>query len=386
LPLGGWAAHVLNLTQLLVRTKCDAFFIKLTGLAWMQKNPDVSIPGWGRQPLENGKNTPEKGYFSRCGSEQGSALLPYNSRCSFTLFIYFLTLRTMKKAFYLVLLTAGSVFLQGCPGGKGDPEPSGTVITDPNELSKVMLIPGATLEKGTPPPVTTTPDTPKLSTISPEVNAISGQEAIFSLNYSNAVGKITVIYIQFEGADSYFKIPISGNSGTNGTIRIPMKIPEKYTARPSGNSFGRFCCFAGNSASVMRQAALCNNSFTSILPPPPGKGTVNIGGRNYDATAVCDLPFGAFGRGYAISISPTEAIIFYNMNQGTNQLGNYRDLIDNSQSGVVSSPFALYVNGTSLYYSLSGTATANGKKVSTSVRLEDFDGRQINLTASGNCQ
>ena len=285
----------------------------------------------------------------------------------------------------VVLLSLG--LNQGCKKAN-DVDPSGTdgiVLTDPNELSKVMIIPGATLEKGTPPPVTNTPDTPKLSTPSPEVSAISGQDATFSIDYSNAIGNITIIYIQFEGADSYFKIPISGNSGTNGRITLPMRIPKEYvTAAPSGKSFHRFCCFAA-SAKGTRQASLCNNNFTSNLPPRPGKGTVNIGGRAYDATAVCEMDLGGYGKAYGILLNGgSQFIALYNLNRGNSQLVDIVNGNNDPTSGV---PCALYLDGTNLYGSLSGSASYNGKVVSVSGQFEELSSsRRISISASGNCQ
>lgn len=276
--------------------------------------------------------------------------------------------------------------LTACPPSTQDdvtPAVTATALSDANELSKVMIIPDATLEQGSPPPVTTASDTPKLSTSTPEVNAISGQDATFSLNYSNAAGNITVIYIQFEGSDYYFRVPISSNSGTNGTIKVPMRIPEKYTAVSNGKSFTRFCCFAA-SAQGTRQAQLCNNNFTSNLLPKPGKGTATISGRNYEATAVCDMDLGGFGKAYGILINDTQFIALYNLKRGAgNQLvdiinGNYT-----IESGV---PWAGYFDGTNFYFSVSGSASYNGSAVSVSGRFADMDGRQISVSAAGNCQ
>lgn len=265
-------------------------------------------------------------------------------------------------------------------------DPSGSdaiVLTDPNEISKVMLIPGATLLQGSPPPVTNTSDTPRLSTATPEVSTISGQDGTFTINYSNVVGTITVIYIQFENATTYFKIPISGNSGANGQISIPMRIPPSYSIVGQGSTSraGRFCCFASTASA--RQVALCNNNFNSVVPPRPGKGAVTIGGRAYDATAVCNMDLGSF-KGYGILFGDNKFVALYNLRSGTNQLV---DIINGSKGPADGVPCAAYLDGSNFYGAISGSATYNGKVVSVSGLFEDFGGSQrINLSASGNCQ
>ncbi|WP_288425796.1 hypothetical protein [uncultured Spirosoma sp.] len=288
---------------------------------------------------------------------------------------------SLAKQLLIVSLLLG---LSQCKKSSVDPtESNGIELTDPNEISKVMVIPGATLVQGTPPPTTNTSDTPRLSTATPDVSTISGQDGTFTINYSNVVGTITVIYIRFEDADSYFKIPLSGNSGSSGQITIPMRIPEKYSIVGSGskNSAGRFCCFASTASA--REVALCNNSFNSVVPPRPGKGAVNIDGKSYDATAVCNMDLGSF-KGYGIVFGDDKFIALYNLRSGTNKLV---DIVNGSKGPTDGVPCAAYLEGSNFYGGVSGTATYNGKVVSVSGVFEDYYGNsQINVSASGNCQ
>lgn len=271
---------------------------------------------------------------------------------------------------------------------KTDVDPTGTTLTDPNELSKVMIIPGATLEQGTPPATTKTPNAPQISTSTPEISTISGQDATFSINYSNVAGSITFIYLQFDGSDYYFKIPISGNSGSKGSISIPMRIPDTYTITPASgtkSSMGRFCCWASTATAkeIQNSSGLCGNNFSSTLPPRPGKGTVTIGGRDYDATAICELDLGGLGKGYGIEISDDQIVILYNLKRGTSQLVDILNGNSSVSSGV---PWAAYFNGSNIYYSTSGSANYNGSVVSVSGSFADFSGNRTSISAAGNCQ
>lgn len=282
----------------------------------------------------------------------------------------------------LLLLLSGNVW-QGCKNAN-DVGTQGTGLTDPNEITKVLVIPGATVEQGNPPAVTKTGNEPVLSTPTPTVETVSGLDGTYTLNYSNVTGTITAIYIQFDGATSYLKIPISGSTGKSGQIRVPMRMPDdKYTARPSGISF---CTFALISNGACQSK--CTNSFTSQLPPRPGKGQVNVGGRSVDATAACDLDFGAFGRGYVILTGQGSGVVLYNMRSGTNQLANFETMAASDRYGD-SVPFAGYVdeNG-NVYFSVSGSATVSGKTASVSGIFKNLlsSGQQISVSAAGNCQ
>ena len=275
------------------------------------------------------------------------------------------------------------------PGGGVDPAAtSGTVLTDPNELSKVMIIPGATLEQGTPPAATPTSNPPQISTPTPEVSTISGQDGSFSINYSNVVGNITFIYLQFDGASYYFKIPISGNSGSRGSITIPMRIPDTYTITPYGGSTksaGHFCCWTATATAkeIQNSSSLCGNNFSSTLPPRPGKGTATVGGKSYDATAICELDLGGFGKGYGIQINDNQLIILYNLKRGNSQLV---DIINGNYNTSSSVPWAAYCDGSNIYYSTSGTAKYSGSVVSVSGSFADFSGNRTSISAAGNCQ
>ncbi len=301
---------------------------------------------------------------------------------------YFLPkLRFGRLLCTLLLLGIGNTW-QGCKKAEDvTAQEQGQGLTDPNEITKVVVIPGATVEQGNPPAVTRTGNEPVLSTPTPTVETISGLETTYTLNYANVTGTITTVYIQFEGASNYLKIPVSGNTGRNGQINIPMRMPaDKYTARPSGTSFCTFALMANGGCQ-----SKCSNEFASRLTPRPGEGRANVNGQSVNATALCDFNFAPYGRGYAIMIGQNQdrAIVLYNMRQGSNQLGNFDNLVSNANGTIPTTPFAAYfdVSSSAFYFSVSGSATASGKTVSASGVFRELGGsRQISISASGNCK
>lgn len=275
-----------------------------------------------------------------------------------------------------------------CPGGKDkEPNPieSAVTLTSAEEISKVMVVPGAKLEQGSPPAENNISAAPTVTTPTPEVSAISGQDMYVTFNYSNAVSNITYIYIQLVGTNSYFKIPINQNTGSNGTINIPIRIPEnKIIPNCSSTTYEAFFLTANGACRKVGGQRKC---FTSNLKPVAGKGKATINGQTYDATAVCGLDFAPYGTGYGISIGNSQFIIFYNMSTGGNVLGDFIEMSENSYD-VPKSPFALYFDGTNVFVSKSGVASVNGGVVSTTLTVQDLfeGGRNITLSASGNCQ
>lgn len=85
-----------------------------------------------------------------------------------------------------------------------------------------------------------------------------------------------------------------------------------------------------------------------------------------------------------IAIGDSQFIIFYNMSNSGNRLGDFIEISENSYD-IPTSPFALHFDGTNIYVSKSGVASVNGKVVSTILTVQDlFDnGKQITLSASG---
>jgi len=254
-------------------------------------------------------------------------------------------------------------------------------LKTPNEISKVLVIPDAIKEDGNPPQATNTPNAPVIVNQTPEISGISGEEQLMKFEYRNASSNITNIYIQIEGADSYFRIPVSGNTGKSGIVSIPYQIPPQYTV-PYDNCksvFGGFMTFA-NGACVSIGDKSC---FSSYPPPRPGKAGGSVNGQTFSANAVCEIFLPGFGKAFGIVTDDGRMIVLYNLKNGGNQL---RDPFDDN-SDITTTPWAGYVDVSgNIYFSTSGSAGYNGRVVSVSGTFVDFNGLSARVSASGNCQ
>lgn len=283
-----------------------------------------------------------------------------------------------------VLLIAG--LMTACPFGNKEPITPQDQLIDPSDSKRVgaaLILPdGAITKDGTPPAPSTSSQAPKAVATVTDQPTTNGSTENVPVRYSNLNGGIGGAYAQVEGANNYYDIPVSGNAPSSGTINIPLGIPSNFR---SGTFTLIYCIYdrSGRVSNILR----IRFTITRVEPPKPGEGSVTIGGKTVKATAVCDLDFAQFGRGYAISINDSQIIVLYNMRQGSNQLGDFEALAGNSTGGVPTSPFALYFDGTTVYYSKSGTANANGKVVSASLVAEElFGGKRVSLSATGNCK
>ena len=260
-------------------------------------------------------------------------------------------------------------------------------LVDPTDAKKVgsaLIVPDGTQTKdGTPPAPSTNAQAPKVTQTTTEQPTSNGNTETIPVRYSNLNGGIGGAYAQVEGASNYYDIPVGGNAPASGTLNIPIGIPENFR---SGTFTLVYCIYdrSGRVSNILR----IRFTITRVEPLKPGEGRANIGGRSVTATAVCDLNFGQFGRGYGIQMSNGGVIVLYNMKQGSNQLGNLESLIDNNPTGNITAPFGFYSDGANAYWSVSGSATASGKKVSASGTFKNILGnnQQISISASGNCQ
>lgn len=260
-------------------------------------------------------------------------------------------------------------------------------LIDPSDAKKVgaaLIMPDGTQTKdGNPPAPSTSTQAPKVTPGATDKSTANGSTETLPVPYSNLNGGIGGVYIQIEGASTYFDIPVQGNAPASGTINLPVGIPENIN---SGSFSMAYCIYdrSGRVSNIIR----IRFTIRRTEPLSPGKGTATIGEKSYNATAICDLNIPPYGKGYVIQMSSSQFIAFYNMRSGSNTLGNFETLLANSSTGVPSGPFALYFDDSgNLYSSVSGSATTNGKTVSASVTMKDlYTGRQVSLSAAGNCQ
>ena len=123
----------------------------------------------------------------------------------------------------------------GC-GGLVDPD-------DPDELSAVLVIPGAERIDGDPPSPSGTADAPVVEG-GDSINVDSGDQAQLRLTYESDTG-YDDCYVQVVGASDYFRVPV-GNTNTSGEIVIPVEVSEDVAS----GSFDLYTCIAGANGSV----------------------------------------------------------------------------------------------------------------------------------------
>lgn len=255
---------------------------------------------------------------------------------------------------------------------------------DPSDAKKVgqaLILPdGTETKEGTPPPPSTSPQAPKVTPNVTEQPTNNGNTETVPIRYSNLNGGIGGVYAQVEGATNYYNIPLSGGgSSTSGTINIPIGIPDNFG---SGTFTFVYCIYDRNGrvSNILR----IRFTVTRIEPLKAGEGRATVNGRTVNANAICDLDFAPYGRGYGIQINDSQIIVFYNMRQGNVTLQNFEDMAANGND---TAPFALYFDGSSAFFSVSGTANVSNKKISSTATFKELLGsRTITLTASGNCR
>lgn len=138
------------------------------------------------------------------------------------------------RPFVIVLVSA--LVSAGCAGSV-DP-------SDPDELSQVLVIPGAKRVSGSPPaPSSGGGPAPEISG-GGSLEATSGDQAVLRLSYSSSSGYQNC-YVQVRGASDYFDVPV-GTGETSGEIQIPVNIPSSVAS----GGFNLYTCIAGANGSV----------------------------------------------------------------------------------------------------------------------------------------
>jgi hypothetical protein len=256
-------------------------------------------------------------------------------------------------------------------------------LIDPSDAQKVgaaLVMPSGTQSKtGTPPAPSQSPQAPRVSATVSELPTTNGGAENISVPYNNLNGGLGGAYAQVEGASSYFDIPVQGNAPSSGVITLPVGLPENLN---SGSFVLVYCIYdrSGRVSNVLR----VRFTISRVEPPQPGEGRVTIGGRTYDATAICEIDLGGYGKAYGILIGQTQFVALYHLKRGSNQLN---DVVNGTYDPFDGIPWAGYFDGSNFYFSTSGTASYNGRSVSMSARMEDaFSNRQISLSAAGNCE
>lgn len=146
-----------------------------------------------------------------------------------------------RSLLVLVLISTGTVLLDGCKKSKEDPLPEFIDPADANLLSRVLVVPDGTARVNGELPVAS--DESVRPTVVANVNSwltSNGSTFPMSFRYSNVQGNLGGFYMQIEGANVYFNIPFTGTSNTSGIITLPIGLPTNVL---QGNFKINFCVY-----------------------------------------------------------------------------------------------------------------------------------------------
>jgi hypothetical protein len=136
------------------------------------------------------------------------------------------------KPLPLILLVLSMV---GCFPNHSDIVPSVNIDpADARALSQVLVLPDGSSRNSSGFPSPSTGSAPIVTATNPEVTSSNGGTIPLVFTYRNVSGSLGGCYVQVIGADAYFKIPIVSQSGSSGTINVPIGIPTNVLR-------GRFC-------------------------------------------------------------------------------------------------------------------------------------------------
>lgn len=131
-----------------------------------------------------------------------------------------LTRYLLKVALLLGVLLCTTI--EGC--NHKDPAPGPVDPSDPNALSKVIVFPNdAQTATGTLPQASGSTTTTIQN--NPSVSMTSGGSQVFVPIQFTGSTVISYVYVQISGANTYFKIPVSGGK-SSALIYIPMSLPS----------------------------------------------------------------------------------------------------------------------------------------------------------------
>jgi hypothetical protein len=165
------------------------------------------------------------------------------------------------------------------PGSGDDSSDDLVSPSNPQALSSVLVIPGATRVTGQPPTASSgsdAGDTPPMISGGSSLTVTSGNQAVLELNYQSSSGYRDCL-VQVRGANEYFRVPV-GNAATSGQIRIPIQVPSSVNA----GSFSFYSCITNQngavsnpvstSVGVSRPASTPTPSPTPTSPTPSTSG------------------------------------------------------------------------------------------------------------------
>lgn len=117
------------------------------------------------------------------------------------------------------------------------PEPPAETLVNPNDanaIAQVLIMPSGTQRNSGQPPAPTGQGAPVVNSQSTNVLGSNGSTAPLNFTYANVYNNLGGCYVQVAGANGYFNIPYSSNSGNNGNLSLPIGIPTNVDQ-------GEFC-------------------------------------------------------------------------------------------------------------------------------------------------
>jgi len=140
----------------------------------------------------------------------------------------------MKTFFWLpITLVSAILAVTSCK----DPEPPIETLIDPydaNAIAQVLIMPSGTQTNSGQPPAPTGQGAPTVNSQTTTVLGSNGSTAPLNFTYANVNNNLGGCYVQVAGANRYFNIPYSSNSGNSGNLSLPIGIPTNVDQ-------GEFC-------------------------------------------------------------------------------------------------------------------------------------------------
>lgn len=292
----------------------------------------------------------------------------------------------MKKFIYFPIICI--IFLINC---KGKELVSDEIVIDPTDakaVSKVLIMPdGTQTTLGNPPSPSTDTRAPKVTGQPSTIPTQNGNAENIGFQYSNLNGGVRSVYVQVEGADTYYNVPINNpNINGSGRITLPISLPETLG---SGNFYLGYCVvdYSGRISNIIRTGF----NITRVAPinPAVGNGSFVVNGQTFNGQTQCDVAkqYGNYLDVDLILSDNGQSVFLYNMKPGSNVLV---DPFNTPNFSLQKDPWIGYLSGGGNgngYYSKSGTVTKSGNKVSFSSLLYiPLSSSTISIRGAINCQ
>lgn len=149
------------------------------------------------------------------------------------------------KYFFFILCSFFILLIVGC--SKGDEEPEFIDPSDIDALSQVLIFPdGTNRSTGVPPSPSSSTTAPTVDNPLNLITSSNGSTAPLEFSYDQVDGNLAGCYVQIPGTNNYVTVPYNSNSGTSGSLAVPVGIPANILE----GSFDLNFCVYDNSGQV----------------------------------------------------------------------------------------------------------------------------------------